>query len=116
MTDYLLLLRDEPSEYFDHISPEEMQAVIARYSAWRDQLEERGQLVGSNKLTDGAGRVMRRIDDKVRILDGPFSEAKEIVGGYFMIRAESYEAAAQIAGDCPHLDFGSVEIREIELH
>ena len=116
MADYLLLLRDEPSEYFDTISPEEMQAIIARYTAWRDQLAERGQLVGTNKLTDGEGRVMRRVDDKVRVVDGPYSEAKEIVGGYFLVSAESYEAAIEIAEACPHLDYGSVEIREVEVH
>jgi len=115
MADYMLLLRDEPSE-FEHLSPEQIQEIIARYTVWSDELAERGKLVGSNKLTDGEGRVVRRVDDKVRVLDGPFSESKEIVGGYFTVRADSYDEALEIAESCPHLEFGPIEIREIEIH
>ena len=60
--------------------------------------------------TDGPSRGRRR--------QGPgraYSETKEIVGGYFQIRAASYEEAVEIAEGCPHLEFGgSIEIREID--
>ena len=115
MADYMLLLYDDNTA-FDGISPEVMQQIIARYGAWRDQLAERGQLVGGNKLIDGEGRVLRGSGDAMRVLDGPFSEAKEVIGGYFAIRAASYDEAVTIASGCPHLDFGTVEIREIEVH
>lgn len=115
MADYMLVLRDEPTA-FANFGPEEMQQIIARYEAWREELVERDQLVDGNKLTDEAGRVLRRGGGELRIVDGPFSEAKEIVGGYFTVRAESYDAAIEIAKDCPHLDYGSVEIREVDIH
>ncbi|MEO1366489.1 MAG: YciI family protein [Acidobacteriota bacterium] len=113
MPNYMLILRDEPTA-FEGMGPEEMQRIIARYTAWSEQLAAKGQLVDGNKLVDEVGRVVRRAGGQLRVLDGPFAEAKEIVGGYFTVEAESYDAAVDIAGDCPHLDYGSVEIREVD--
>jgi hypothetical protein len=113
----MLLLYDNP-ESFDGVSPEEMQAIIGKYSAWREGLAENGRLVGGEKLKDGEGRVMRNGDAGVRVLDGPFSETKEVIGGYFAIQAADYAEAVEISRGCPHLEFGgAIEIREIEeLH
>lgn len=116
MAEFMLLLYDSPTDFSD-LSPEEMQGIIQKYTAWRDRLDESGKLIASDKLTDGEGRVMRQTDGKVRILDGPFSESKEVVGGYFAIRAASYDDAIEVARGCPHLGFGgTIEIREIEKH
>lgn len=46
--------------------------------------------------------------------DGPYSEAKEVLGGYFVIEADSYEQAVERLQDCPHLDYGTIVIREVE--
>ena len=115
MADYMLLLYDDNTA-FDGLSPEAMQQIVARYGAWRDELAKRGQLAGGEKLTDGEGRVLRGSGDAMRVIDGPFSEAKEVIGGFFTVRAESYDQAVEIASACPHLDYGTVEIREIEAH
>ncbi len=49
-------------------------------------------------------------------VDGPYSETKEVLGGFFLISAESYDDAIQICRDCPHLRFGgTIELRQIEL-
>jgi hypothetical protein len=82
--------------------------------AWGDSLRARGLLGPHAKLTDGAARVMRREQGRVRTTDGPYAEAKEVLGGYFTILADSYEQAVERCLDCPHLDFGSIEIREVE--
>jgi len=58
---------------------------------------------------------MRRNSSSVAITDGPFAEAKEIIGGYFIVQANSYDEAVGLAKDCPHLDFGTIEVREIEI-
>jgi hypothetical protein len=50
----------------------------------------------------------------MRIADGPFAEAKEVMGGFFVVEARSYDAAVKIAKTCPHLEFGSLEIRAVE--
>ena len=113
MAKYMLLLRGD-GEGLGHLSPEEIQALIARYSAWRDKLQKSGKYVGSDKLRDHQGRVLRRENSKVVVMDGPYTETKEILGGYFAVEAANYDEAIELACDCPHFDFGSVEIREIE--
>lgn len=115
MPNYMLLLHESPSDFAD-ISPEEMQAIISKYSDWRAGLAASGHLVGGEKLRDDGGRILRAGDDGVRVLDGPYSETKEVIGGYFAIQAESYDEAVRISSDCPHLAFGgSIELREVEL-
>lgn len=117
MAEYLLLLRDEPATFAD-LSPEEIQRIIEKYSAWAARLGEAEILVGGQKLADGEGRVMHKAGDAPgldgRVTDGPFSEAKEVVGGYFLVRAESYDEAVEIARECPHVDYGSIEIRRVD--
>jgi hypothetical protein len=114
MAQYTLLLRDDGRAYAS-LSPSEMQATLARYGAWSDGLRKSGTLGPSNKLTDRAGRVMRRANGKVMVTDGPFAEGKEVLGGFFTIEADSYDKAIEIASSCPHVDFGSIEVREVEV-
>ena len=114
MAQYTLMLRENGTS-FVNLSPAEMQAIIARYGAWSASLAAAGKLAGSHKLRDGAGRVMRRNAGKVVVTDGPFAEGKEIIAGLFVIEADSYDEAVAIANGCPHLDFGSVEVREVEV-
>ena len=111
MQTYYLILRDRP-EVLAGISPSDMQAVIQRYVKWREDNSK--HVTGGQKLADGEGRVLRRKGAGLDVSDGPFVEAKEILGGFFVIEAESYEAAQDIASTCPHLEFGSVEIRRME--
>lgn len=114
MPRYLLALYEEPANFQD-FSPQELQGIVDRYSAWGRELEARGHLVASDKLQDGTGRVLRRDGGEVRVVDGPYSETKEILGGFFVLRAESYEQAVELARGCPHLEYsGTVEIREID--
>ena len=49
------------------------------------------------------------------MVDGPYSETKEVVGGYFVVRAETYEEAAGLCSDSPHLVYGRIEIRQIDF-
>jgi hypothetical protein len=109
MPQFLLMLRDSGT-YPTDISPEEMQAIFERYGTWMAKVRATGQ-----KLHDQEGRVMVRKDNGVAVTDGPYVESKEVIGGYFVIEADDYESAARAAEDCPHLDFGSVEIRRIEV-
>ncbi len=116
MANYMLLLYDSPTDFQD-VSPAEMQRIIEKYRAWRDRLEEAGRLVGSDKLKDGEGRVVSSQNGKMRVLDGPYSETKEVVGGYFMVQAADYDDAVKLCEDCPHLEFGgTIEIREVDEH
>jgi hypothetical protein len=100
---------------FAKMSPAEMQAVVQRYIAWGKGLRSRKLMTGGHKLADDGGRIVRRRRGQVLVSDGPYAESKEVLGGYFLIRAKTYEVAARLADDCPHLDYGgTIEIRRIE--
>jgi len=112
MAQYVLMLRDKGT--YDSLSAEELQKIFGRFRTWSDKLRAQGKITGGQKLKDRAGRVMRRNGAKDAVTDGPFAEAKEIIGGFFVVDAKNYEEAASLASGCPHLDFGSIEIREID--
>jgi hypothetical protein len=114
MATYFLLLRDAGAFPAD-ISPAEIQAVIEKYMRWGNGLRERGLLVSSDKLRDGEGRMLRPGPNGPVVTDGPFTEAKEVLGGYFAVTASSYDEAEAIARTCPHLEYGgSIEIRVVD--
>lgn len=115
MAQFMLLLHERPSDFAD-ISPEEIQRVIGEYSAWRGKLQEEGKLAGGLKLKDEGGRELSLSGGQVRVVDGPYTEAKEVVGGYFLIEAADYDEAVEVSKGCPHLKYGSrVELREVDL-
>jgi hypothetical protein len=114
MPKFMLLLHDDPSG-FASVSPEQMQKIIEKYIAWGSKLRAAGVLHSSDKLTDEPGRVVRGKNGQIRVTDGPFSEAKEVLGGYYIITAASYDEAVEAVKDCPQLEYGgSIEIREVE--
>jgi hypothetical protein len=113
MPEYILLLH-EPPDALAGFSPDEMQQIVIRYKNWRDSLGARGLQPGGKKLRDGAGRVMKGRGTKLRISNGPYSEAREVIGGFFSFHASSLDEAVEVARECPHLEFGTIEIREVE--
>ena len=114
MPNYLLLLHEKPSD-FSSLSPDAIQAVIAEYVAWSEKVAGQGKLVGGQKLKDEGGKHLHGYAGEFRSSDGPFAEAKEVVGGVFTINAENYDEAVEISKDCPHLKYGGwVELREVE--
>lgn len=112
MPKYLLLLH-LPKDADAGLSPEEIQAIIQKYSDWRARLEREGRFLGGQKLRDD-GRVLRRQGSQVSITDGPYGEAKEVLAGYFLVEAASYEQAVEVAKAGPHHLRGTVEVREVE--
>jgi hypothetical protein len=110
----MLLLHDAPDAYAG-LSPEQMQRVIQKYVAWGEKLRSAGVLEGGQKLTDDSGRIMRGRNGSVRVIDGPYSETKEVLGGYYIVRADGYDEAVRLAGDCPHFEYdGTIEVRAID--
>jgi hypothetical protein len=114
MPNFMLLLHESPSD-FPNVSPEEMQQITGEYIAWRRKIEAEGKYVGSNKLKDEGGRHVSMRNGQARVVDGPFAEAKEVMGGYFIITAADYDEAVATSKSCPHLKFGGwIEIRETD--
>ncbi|MEO8887669.1 MAG: YciI family protein [Mucilaginibacter sp.] len=110
MKDFLLVFRND-FKAMPQGSPEEMQAMMKKWMDWI------GNFAAQNKLIDRGNRL--HADGKVVtpgnvITDGPYTEVKELIGGYTLIKAESLEEAAEMAKNCPILLVGgNVEVREI---
>jgi hypothetical protein len=117
MSQFTVFLYDSAAgmESWARMSAAEMQAAIEQYMAWSDRLAAGGKLVSGEKLRDGEGRVLRGTGAAQRVTDGPFTEAREVIGGLYVIEAADYDEVVRLVADCPHLHFGgTVEIRAIE--
>jgi hypothetical protein len=107
MAQFMLLLYDDPSGW-EKLSPEEMQKAIEKYMAWTKKS------IDSKRLAVDPGKVIRAQSGKPRVTDGPYSETKEVLGGYYTIEAANYDEAVQKALTHPHVEYGlTVEIRQV---
>jgi hypothetical protein len=96
------------------LSKESMDQALAAYGAYSEALKKAGVLAGSNRLrpTNSASTV-RVADGKTQVLDGPYAETKEQLGGYFLIDVPDLDSALAWAARCPGASHGSVEVRPI---
>ena len=93
-------------------SPSEMQATFQQWMDWVAAMRKKGQYLDGDPL-EPEGRILRGPRGG-KVTDGPFTEAKEVVAGYMLIKARSFAAAASIARACPvYTCGGSVEVRRI---
>jgi len=116
MAQYMLLLHQVPHYNMD-LPREKMLEMTRRYMAWADGLRQKGRLVGGEKLVAGGVRHIGTRDGKPVASDGPYAEAKDVIGGYFVIEARDAAEAETIVRDCPHLAISPtnwIEIRPIE--
>jgi hypothetical protein len=114
MPAFMLLLHQSPDR-FQNIAPDEIQRIIGRYVQWREDLLRQNRLKGGEKLTNDGGRRLRVQANQVSVTDGPYSEAAEVLGGYFIIEATDYDEAVAITRSCPHLSGDQwIELRQIE--
>lgn len=89
----------------------DIQAAIDAFYLWLDRLIDEGRMKTGQRLATGGATVSR---NKI-VTDGPFGEAKEVIGGYWFILARSLEEAAQIAAENPCMQYGLFyEIRPID--
>ena len=88
--------------------------AVAAYEAYTRALQGSGALVAANRLadTDSASTVRLR-DGKRQVLDGPYAETKEQLGGYYLIEAKDLDAALDWAARCPGAAHGAVEVRPL---
>jgi hypothetical protein len=95
------------------VSPSELQAHLARWKAWTDDLIAKGRLAQATPLTHPpTGRTLRGRDRIVT--DGPYAEAKDLVSGIVVVEAASLEEASELARGCPIFEHdGSVEVRPV---
>jgi len=92
-------------------SPELSQQVLQKWMAWFKTLGEKGHIVDRGQPLERSGKI---VDAARTITDGPFTETKDLVGGYTLIRASDPSEAAELAKGCPILDRGGrVEVRPV---
>jgi hypothetical protein len=110
---YLLTLYADESGW-DKMTPQQQQQGVAAYAAYTEALKSAGALIGSNRLRPSAtATTLRTTNGKTQVLDGPFADSKEQLGGYYLIEAADLDVAMQWAGRCPGVQHGIVEVRAV---
>ena len=110
---YLLLLHAQESG-FTHMTPEQQQQGMAAYMAYTEALIKAGAFKGSNRLQFvSTATTVRVVDGKTQVLDGPYADSKEQLGGYFLIDVPDLDAALSWAARCPGASHGVVEVRPV---
>lgn len=110
---YMMLII-EPPEQRRTRTRAQGEALFARMTKFAEELEAQGVLRGVESLAahSNATRVQVR-NGKPRIVDGPFAEAKEMIGGFYLIDVPTREAAIAIAERCPAAEWCTVEVRSL---
>jgi hypothetical protein len=109
-----MLLIIEPLGQREARGPVAGEAVYERMLQFGADLQARGLLLASSSLkapAQGGARLQVR-GGRTELIDGPFAEAKEMVGGFFLLGCESREEALAIAAQCPAAEWATVEVRE----
>ena len=104
MNDYLVMILDNEAA----VTPADMRKLIAGHADFAKGLRASGIYRDGERLRPEAKRVQGK-----DVFDGPFAETKEALGGYYAVRAESLEAATEIATRCPMLDGDTIEVRQV---
>ena len=107
---YMLIFRG--TDWYKGLSPEQMQQVFDQWMGWFNRLKSDGTATAGNPL-EPEGRIVSGKNGRV-VSDGPFAEAKETIGGYFLLKVGTMDEAVAIAQQCPGLPHGvRVEVRPV---
>ena len=110
---YLLLLYSSETDW-NSMTPTQQRDGVAAYVAYTEALSKAGVLKDSNRLADSdKASTVRVTKGKAQVLDGPFAESKEQLGGYYLIDVADRKAALAWAAKCPGADHGTVEVRPL---
>jgi hypothetical protein len=109
-----MLLMIEPPEQRRTRSDAEGRAVYERMVKFGADLKERGLLLASESLKSQSDAVRLQVrGGRTQVIDGPFSEAKEMVGGFFLVDCKTRDEAVAIAATCPAAEWCTVEVRAL---
>jgi hypothetical protein len=108
---YLLMLYSEEGAW-NKLTKEQQEQGIAAYRSYTEALQQAGVLKNSNRLQpSSAATTVRMANGKPHVLDGPYVESKEQIGGYYLIDVADLDAAISWAARCPGASHGVVEVR-----
>lgn len=110
---YILLIHTDES-VFQSVSRAEAERMTAPYIAYAEALRQAGAMVGGERLQPtSVASTVRVANGKTTVLDGPYAETREQLGGFFMIDVPDLDAALSWAARCPGASHGVVEVRPI---
>ena len=110
---YLLILYSDEAGW-SKMTPAQQEQGAAAYGAYTEALKKAGALVGANRLRpSSSASTVRVANGKSQVLDGPYADSKEQLGGYYLIEAPDLDAALAWAARCPGAGHGVVEVRPI---
>jgi len=110
---YLLMLYSDEAG-FAALTPSQQRDGVAAYTAYTEALTKAGALKGSNRLQSSSiATTVRIAGGKTQVLNGPFADSKEQLGGYYLIDVPDLDAAIAWAARCPGAGHGVVEVRPV---
>jgi hypothetical protein len=110
---YALLICTNEKDY-ENMSPEDGEALMAAYSRWTDEMNDRGILQAGERLRPTSDSTTVRVrDGETLTSDGPFAETKEQMGGFFLVDCKDLDEALEVAARIPSAVHGSIEVRPI---
>jgi hypothetical protein len=110
---YMLLIAEPPGQRAQR-GVEQGQQVYAQMQRFAEELKARGVLRGVESLLDEAKGVRVQVrEGRQRLVDGPFTEAKEMIGGFFLLDVPTRDEAVAIATACPAAAWATIEVREV---
>ena len=111
--EYMLMIYASEAGWND-LSPAEQEQGVAAYMAYTEALKKAGVHKGSNRLQDTPSATSVRLQNgKSQVLNGPFADSKEQLGGYYLIDVPDLDTAISWAARCPGASHGTVEVRPI---
>jgi hypothetical protein len=110
MKEFMMIFRNDKVEGGDQRSAEQMQAVLKQWRDWIGNVAARGNFSSTKRLkSEGSTLKPGGV-----VIDGPYAEVKEMIGGYLVVKAETLAEAMEMAKSCPGLTYGgSVEVRSV---
>ncbi|MEP6792468.1 MAG: YciI family protein [Ramlibacter sp.] len=110
---YLLLIYADESA-MQTLTPSQASESSAAYGAYTQALQKAGVLVGGERLRPSAmATSVRLVSGKTEVLNGPYAETREQLGGYYMIDVPDLDAALSWAARCPGAGHGTMEVRPV---
>ncbi|HEY1781994.1 MAG TPA: YciI family protein [Roseiarcus sp.] len=111
--EYLLLIHSD-EKGMQAQTPDETGSILAAYGAYIKAMSDAGVNKGGQRLRPTSTATTVRVKDgKAQVLNGPYAEVKEQLGGYFLIDAPDLDAAISWAARCPGAQYGAIEVRPI---
>jgi hypothetical protein len=108
MSEYVFLYRGGEAGR----SPERIQQSLQKWMAWFTELAQKGHVKNQGHPLERAGKLVK--GSQKAVVDGPFAEAKDVIGGYSLIEARDLEQAVELSKGCPILENeGAVEVRPV---